>query len=434
MLTVITGIVVAGLYLVKYFFRIIARTGLREVFTAAALLLVISTAALMEMVGLSPALGAFLAGVVMANNEYRHELEADIEPFKGLLLGLFFISVGASINFGLLGSAPGLILSLLAALIGIKFIILFILGRVFGIRGGQNTMFAFSLAQGGEFAFVLVSFSTENGVLSSETSAILFLVVALSMAVTPLLLFLNDKLIMPQVCNTENTREDDDIDDEDTPLIIAGFGRFGVVLGRFLIANGMRATILDDNPENIDVLRKFGFKVYYGDATRHDLLASAGADKAKVLIVAVEDQQKSLKIIDLARRNYPHLKILARAVSQEHSYELIDRGVDDFKRDVFESSLFLGIQALTHLGYNRYRAYRLAQTFRKHNRKVLYELHKHHREDEIKYLYETKRHALELEELFRAEKEDERYDLDGSWDITSRREEAREINGPPKEE
>ena len=434
MLTVITGIVVVGLYLVKYFFRIIARTGLREIFTAAALLLVIATAGLMELVGLSPALGAFLSGVVMANNEYRHEIEADIEPFKGLLLGLFFISVGASMNFGLLGSSPGMILSLLAALIGIKFVVLFILGRFFGIRGGQNTMFAFSLAQGGEFAFVLVSFSADNGVLTSDTSAILFLVVALSMAVTPLLLLLNDKVIMPLVFKTENTREEDAIDEEETPLIIAGFGGFGVALGRFLIANGMSATILDDNPENIDVLRKFGFKVYYGDASRADLLASAGAHKAKVLIVAVDDKQKSLRIIDLARRNYPHLKILARSVNQKHSYELLDRKVDGFERDTFESSLHLGIEALTHLGYNRYRAHRLAQTFRKHNRKVLYELHKHHREDEKKYLSETKKHVQELEELFRSEKEDIAYGLDSSWDVTSRREEVREINGPPKEE
>jgi Kef-type K+ transport system membrane component KefB len=434
MLSVISAIVVVGLYLVKYFFRIIARTGLREIFTAAALLLVISTAALMDLVGLSPALGAFLSGVVMANNEYRHELEADIEPFKGLLLGLFFISVGASMDFSLLGSSPGTILSLLLALVGIKFIILFILGRVFGIRGGQNTMFAFSLAQGGEFAFVLVSFSAENGVLTSDTSAILFLVVALSMAITPLLLLLNDKLIMPQVCKTKNTREADAIDEEETPLIIAGFGRFGVVMGRFLIANGLRATILDDNPENIDVLRKFGFKVYYGDSTRADLLASAGAEKAKVLIVAVDDRQKSLKIIDLAQRNYPHLKILARSVDQEHSYELLDRKVDAFKRDTFESSLHLGIEALTHLGYNRYHAHRLAQTFRNHSNKVIHELHKHHKKDENKYLSETKKHALELEELFRAEKEDIDHMTDGSWDVSSRRKEAAEINPPSQEE
>jgi monovalent cation:proton antiporter-2 (CPA2) family protein len=434
MLSVITGIVVVGLYLVKYFFRIIARTGLREVFTAAALLLVISTASLMELVGLSPALGAFLSGVVMANNEYRHELEADIEPFKGLLLGLFFISVGASINFGLLGSSPGMIFSLLAALIGIKFVVLFILGRFFGIRGGQNTMFAFSLAQGGEFAFVLVAFSAENRVLTPETSAILFLVVALSMAVTPLLLLLNDKIIMPLVSKNENIKDEDTIDEEETPLIIAGFGGFGVVLGRFLIANGLRATILDDNPENIEVLRKFGFKVYYGDASRADLLESAGADKAKVLIVTVEDRQKSLKIIDLAQRNYPHLKILARSVNQEHSYELLDRGVEGFKRDTFESSLHLGIDALTHLGYNRYHAHRLAHTFRSHSNKVIHELHKHHREDEKKYLSETKKHALALEELFRAENEDAGYDQDSSWDVRSRREEAKEINAPPKEE
>ena len=433
MLSVITGIVVVGLYFVKYVFRIIARTGLREIFTAAALLLVISTAALMDLVGLSPALGAFLSGVVLANNEYRHEMEADIEPFKGLLLGLFFISVGASIDFSLLGSAPAMILSLLVALIGIKFVILFILGRVFGIRGGQNSMFAFSLAQGGEFAFVLVAFSTENGVLTSETSAILFLVVALSMALTPLLLLFNDKVIIPRVYKSENTREEDIIDEEETPLIIAGFGGFGVVMGRFLIANGMRATILDDNPENIDVLRKFGFKVYYGDATRSDLLASAGADKAKVLIVAVDDMQKSLKIIDLAQRNYPHLKILARSVSQEHSYELLDRKVDAFKRDIFESSLHLGIEALTHLGYNRYRAHRLAHTFRKHSHKVMHELHTHHRDDENKYLSETKKHAQALEELFRAEKEDVDHLTDGSWDVSSRREEAKE-QWLPKEE
>jgi len=434
MLSVITAIVVGGLYLVKYFFRIIARTGLREVFTAAALLLVISTAALMELVGLSPALGAFLAGVVLANNEYRHEMEADIEPFKGLLLGLFFISVGASMDFSLLGSSPGMILSLLVALIGIKFVILFILGRIFGIRGGQNTMFAFFLAQGGEFAFVLVSFSADNGVLTPETSSILFLVVALSMALTPLLLMLNDKLIMPQVCKTENTREEDAIDEEETPLIIAGFGRFGTVLGRFLIANGMSATILDDNPDNIDVLRKFGFKVYYGDATRADLLASAGADKAKVLIVAVDDREKSMKIIDLAQRNYPHLKILSRAMDMEHTYELMDRGVDGFKRDVFESSLALGIEALTHLGYNKYRAYRLAQTFRIHTSRVDNELYKHHKEDEIKYLFEANKYVLELEELFQAEKEDADHLRDESWDISSRLEEAKEFNRPSQEE
>lgn len=434
MLTAISGIIVAGRYIMNIFFRIIARTGLREIFTAAALLLVIATAMLMTLVGLSPALGAFLAGIVLANNEYRHELEADIEPFKGLLLGLFFISVGASIDFSLLASSPGMILVLLFALIGSKFVILAILGRFFGLRGGQTTLFSFALAQGGEFAFVLVSFSLENRVIDPETSSILFLVVALSMALTPLLLLLNDKIIMPGAVKFENREEEKDHDkfEEENPVIIAGFGQFGVVLGRFLIANGMRATILDDNPDHIEVLRKFGFKVYYGDATRPSLMASAGAADAKVLIVTVADMQTSLRIIDHARREYPHLKILARASNNEHSYALMDRKVDYLKRDLFESSLKVGMEALGYLGYNRYQAHRLAQTFRRHNRKVLNELHQHHGEDEHKYLSEAKLFARELEELFRAEDKDPVYDNDCSWDVTARRKEAEKIKAPSK--
>ena len=433
MLVVITGIIVVGLYLVKYVFRIIARTGLREIFTATALLLVIATAMLMDLVGLSPALGAFLSGIVLANNEYRHELEADIEPFKGLLLGLFFISVGVSINFGLLILSPGLILSLLFSFIAVKFIVLFVLGRFFGLRGGQNTLFAFALAQGGEFAFVLVAFSLQNGVIDSAVSSILLLVVALSMAITPLLLLLNDKLILPFAFKSENTREHDTIEGNGHPVIIAGFGRFGVVMGRFLIANGIKATILDDNPDNIEVLKKFGFKVYYGDASRADLLASAGADEAKVLVVAAEDKQQSLKIVDLAQRQYPHLKILVRSTDMDHSYELLDREVDGFRRDTFESSLSLGTEVLTYLGYTKYRAHRLAGTFRQHNRKVIRELYQHHREDEKKYLSEAKKHASELEELLQTENEDSGHELDSSWDVNSRREEIKKLNQSSQE-
>ncbi|MEN8229604.1 MAG: monovalent cation:proton antiporter-2 (CPA2) family protein [Bacteroidota bacterium] len=426
-LVVITGIVIAGRYLARFIFRIIARTGLREIFTATALLLVISIAILMDLVGLSPALGAFLAGVVLANNEYRHELEADIEPFKGLLLGLFFISVGAGIDFNLLVSKPGIILGFLFLLIAIKFIILFILGRIFGIRGGQNTLFAFSLAQGGEFAFVLISFSMYNGVVSSDISDLLFLVVALSMAITPLLLVLNDRVILPLVFRSENLREDDPIEESGNPVVIAGFGRFGEVMGRFLIANGFKATILDDNPDNIQVLRKFGFNVYYGDATRPDLLAAAGCGEAKVIVVAVNEKQKSLKIIDLVQRKYPQLKILARSTDMDHTYELMDRGVEEFKRDTFESSLKLGVMAITQLGINKYRAHRLAQTFRQHNRSVIQDLYKHHKEDEKKYLSEAKKHASELEELFRTENEESDHHKDCSWDVTTRRDEVRQI-------
>jgi len=428
MLVVIFGIVIIGLYLVKYVFRIIARTGLREIFTATALLLVIATALLMDLVGLSPALGAFLSGVVLANNEYRHELEADIEPFKGLLLGLFFISVGASINFGLLTSSPGLIVALLFGLIAVKFMVLFILGRFFGLKGGQNTLFAFALAQGGEFAFVLVAFSLESGVIDPSVSSIILLVVALSMAVTPLLLLMNDRVILALAFRSENTRDHDTIEDRGHPVIIAGFGRFGVVMGRFLIANGIKATILDNNPDNIDVLKKFGFKVYYGDASRADLLASAGASEAKVLVVAVDDKQQSLKIVDLAQRTYPHLKILARSTDMDHTYELLDRKVDGLKRDTFESSLLLGTEVLSHLGYNHYRAHRLASTFRRHNEEVMHELYQHHGEDEKKYLSEAKKYAAELEELLQTENEESNHEQDSSWDVSSRVEEVQQIS------
>ncbi len=424
---VITGIVLVGRYLAQFIFRVIARTGLREIFTATALLMIIAIAIVMDLVGLSPALGAFLAGVVLANNEYRHEIESDIEPFKGLLLGLFFISVGASINFSLLWQSPGLIVGLLFGLIGIKFVVLFVLGRFFGLNYGQNTLFSFALAQGGEFAFVLVAFSMEKGVIAGSMADMILMVVALSMAVTPLLLLMNDKVIQPLVIRTKNEPEHDRIEESDNPVIIAGFGRFGVVLGRFLIANGIKATILDDNPDNIEVLRKFGFKVYYGDASRPDLLKAAGCENASVMVVAVDDKQKSLQIIDLVQRTYPQLKILVRAVDMDHTYELLKRGIDGFERDTFESSLKLAVRALTQLGYQNYQAHRLAHTFRQHNHMVVRELFKHHGEDEKKYLSQTKKYASDLEELFRAELEDTSHHSDHSWDVESLREEIREI-------
>jgi glutathione-regulated potassium-efflux system ancillary protein KefC len=426
-LAVISGIIFVGRYMARYIFRVIARTGLREIFTATALLMVIAIAILMNLVGLSPALGAFLAGVVLANNEYRHELEADIEPFKGLLLGLFFISVGASIDFNLLVRSPGVIVGLLFGLIGIKFMVLFILGRFFGLNSGQNTLFSFSLAQGGEFAFVLVAFSLEKGVLTSELCNMILMVVALSMAVTPLLLLMNDKLVQPFVNRARNQPEHDEIEETDNPVIIAGFGRFGVVIGRFLIANGIKATILDDNPDNIQVLRKFGFKVYYGDASRPDLLKSAGSQHAKVIVVAVDDKQKSLQIIDLVQRTYPNVKILARALDMEHTYELMRRKIEGFNRDTFESSLQLGVEVLGRLGYQKYQAHRLAQTFRKHNQMVINELFQHYGEDEKKYLSEAKKYASELEEIFRTELEDVSHHTDSSWDVDTLREEIREI-------
>ncbi len=428
-LAVITGIVLVGRFLSRYIFRFIAQTGLREIFTATALFLVVAIAVVMNLVGLSPALGAFLAGVVLADNEYRHELEANIEPFKGLLLGLFFIAVGASIDFKLVAEQPGLVIALLVALVAIKFLVLYILGRLFGLRGGQGMLFAFVLAQGGEFAFVLISYSLQNQVISPEVSALLLIVVALSMALTPLLLLLNEKVIQPMLEDTTNERAADVIDDGETPVIIAGFGRFGVVVGRLLIANGFKATILDDNPENIDVLRKFGFKVYYGDATRADLLHAAGCDTAKVIVIAVDDMHKALKIADHVQNEYPKLKIIGRAVSKQHAYEYLKRGIRDFEHDTFNASLQLGIKALTRLGFNPYHAFRAARIFRHHNGSIEKELFRHYESDEKKYLSESMRFADELEELLTQEKQDSIHEFDKAWDNQTLREEVQRLSG-----
>jgi len=426
-LVVITGIVLVGRFLSRYIFRFIAQTGLREIFTATALLLIVAIAVVMDLVGLSPALGAFLAGVVLADNEYRHELEANIEPFKGLLLGLFFLAVGASIDFNLLVDQPGLILALLAILIGVKFIVLFLLGRAFGLRGGQGMLFSLVLAQGGEFAFVLISYSMQNQVLSPEASGILLIVVALSMASTPLLLLLNEKVIRPLMEDSSNEQTADVIDDGETPVIIAGFGRFGVVVGRLLIANGFTATVLDDNPDNIQVLRKFGFKVYYGDATRSNLLHAAGCDTAKALVIAVDDMSKALKIADLVQRDYPRLELIGRAVSKQHAYEYLKRGITNYEHETFSASLHVGIKTLEKLGFNPYQAHRAAKIFRHHNKAIEKELFKHYEEDEKKYLSESMRFADELEELLKSEKHQSIHEYDTAWDNTSRREEAAEV-------
>jgi glutathione-regulated potassium-efflux system ancillary protein KefC len=344
-----------------------------------------------------------------------------------LLLGLFFISVGASINFNLLLESPFLIAGFLLLMVFLKFGILFMLGRFFGLKGGQNTLFSFSLAQGGEFAFVLIAFSSQNSVLTEELSGILLLVVALSMAFTPLLLLINEKLIQPMVIKSENVRDHDEIDDKDNPVIIAGFGRFGVVVGRLLIANGFKATILDNDPDHIEVLKKFGFKVYYGDATRPDLLHAAGCENAKVLVIAIDDKQKSLQIVDFVTRTYPNLNIIGRATSMQHAYEYLKRDIVDFNLDTLESSLQVGVKALTKLGFTRNQASRAAKIFKYYDEEVMHKLFEHYEEDEKKYLSEAKRLADDLEELFRTEKAEPIHDIDCAWDVTTLREEAREV-------
>lgn len=424
---VVTAIILVGRFVSRYIFRFIAATRIREIFTAAALLMVIAIALAMNKVGLSPALGTFLAGVVLAESEYRHELESDIEPFKGLLLGLFFIAVGASIDFSLLLDYPGKVLLLLFGLITLKFLVLFVLGRLFKLRSGKDMFLAMSLAQGGEFAFVLISYSQGFSLFPEEWANLFIISVALSMALAPIMMILNEKVIQPIYENSENEQEADEIEDHDNPVLIAGFGRFGVVVGRLLIANGIKATILDNNPNNIDVLRKFGIKVYYGDASRPDLLKAAGLSKAKVLIMAIDDKEKALETTAYVQRTCPNVKIIARAVDLKHLYQYYSMNIKDVKVEIFESAIEVGLMAMRSLGVSNYQSHRAAMTFRKHNRSVLEELYQHWLEDKNHYIREVQRHAKELEETLEAEKQTSIHENDHAWDTESLRAEFKEI-------
>lgn len=423
----VTLIIIGGRFLARFVFRFIAQTGLREIFTASALLLVIGIAVAMDRVGLSPALGTFLAGVVLADNEYRHELEATIEPFKGLLLGLFFIAVGSSINFEILTSQPGTVLGILGILILVKFVILLVLGRFFRMRSGQELLFSFALAQTGEFAFVLISFSSQNAILPEHVSGIMLIVVALSMLVTPLLLIINDRLVQPLFIKAQMEDDPDEITEQDNPVLIAGFGRFGVVIGRFLKANGINATILDSNPDNISFLRKFGFKVYYGDANRTDLLEAAGAANARVIIVAVDDREQINHIVEQVQRHYPHLKIFARAFDVRHSFELNEMKIAGYRRETYDSSVDLAVRVLGELGFNRYQANRAARSFRYHDELMMKELHHIWHNDKRKYINEVRRFSQQLENILISEKDHALHESDNAWDIESRREEIREM-------
>ncbi|QRX84439.1 glutathione-regulated potassium-efflux system protein KefC [Glaciimonas sp. PAMC28666] len=395
---VIASLIFGGRFLVRPLIRMIAKTGLREIFTAFALLLVIATGLLMEWVGMSMALGAFLAGVLLADSEYRHALETDLEPFKGLLLGLFFIAVGMSVDFGVFLAQPWLVLGLVVGFLLIKIGVLYILSKVFKIARAQQFLFAMLLSQGGEFAFVVFGAAAAAKVFSQETSSILVVVVALSMVATPLLLIFYDKVIVPYFAATRQ-RPDDVIDDNENPVIIAGFGRFGQIVGRLLHANRVGLTVLDHDPDQIDLLRKFGFKVFYGDATRIDLLRTAGIAKARLLVVAIDDIDGSLRLIAAVRRAYPLLPIAARARNITHYYDLMDLGVTVIERETFDSALQLGRQALRELGFGDLRAEQAAIKFRAHNLQTVLDIYPHHK-DQQQTVSLAKQARAELAEMF----------------------------------
>ncbi|HJV85278.1 MAG TPA: glutathione-regulated potassium-efflux system protein KefC [Noviherbaspirillum sp.] len=394
---VLLGLVFSGRYLIRPLLRFIAKTQLREIFTSFALLLVIAIGWLMQWVGMSMALGTFVAGVLLADSEYRHALESDLEPFKGLLLGLFFTAVGMSVDFGVFLAQPVLILGLVVGFLALKSAVLFLLAKWFAVPRGEQALFTFLLSQGGEFAFVVFGAAATAQVFSAQTGSLLVVVVALSMVATPLLLVLHDKLIAPRF--RQDRRSADRIEPQEDPVIIAGFGRFGQIIGRLLLANRIHATVLDHDPDQVDLLRKFGFKVFYGDASRPELLRAAGAMTARLLVVAIDDVEDSLKLVDIARRDFPHLKILARARNLTHYYDLMDRGVAILERETFEASLQLGGKVLEELGFAPKRAQDVVKKFRLHNLRMLLAAYPHYK-DQPQMISMAKQGRKELEDMF----------------------------------
>ena len=369
-LATIAAIIFSGRYISAPLFRYIAETRLRELFTVFALFLVIVIAVVMQKIGLSPALGTFLAGVVLAESEFRHELEVDIEPFKGLLLGLFFITVGASIDFPLLIEQFNQVMFFVVGLIVIKAAVLYALAHAFNIKSKQKLLFTFALAQGGEFAFVLLSLTSSLEILTVEQTKLTTLVVAISMLMAPLLLMFYEK-ILNRDTNAQQAFDQPEQIEATKNVIIAGYGRFGQIIGRLLTAQGYHLSILDHSPSQIELLRRFGNKVFYGDAARKDLLEASGANEAQLLVIAIDDADKILEIATLARKHYPELKIASRAIDRRHAYQLMNLGITTFKRETFDSALNLGVEALALLGNSQKDAERAGKIFAQHDNESL---------------------------------------------------------------
>ncbi|MES2891800.1 MAG: monovalent cation:proton antiporter-2 (CPA2) family protein [Bacteroidota bacterium] len=410
-------VILIGRYLVRPAFRMIAKTNLRELFTASVLLLVVGIAVLMEAVGLSPALGTFLAGVVLANSEYRHELESDIDPFKGLFLGLFFISVGASIDFSLIASQPLMIIGLVLGLMAVKTLVLLLLGGSFKLSNAQNFLFSFGLCQVGEFAFVLLSFSSAQSILSKPITDSMVAVVAISMALTPLVMLINEKLIQPRLCVISESPEEreHDVAEEENQVIIAGYGHFGSTVGRFLNASGIGTTVLDIDSDNVDRLRRMGFKVYYGDASRPDLLGIAGAGKAKLIIIAISEEDKRLEMIETIKKHFPDLRMLVRSTNRVDAYKLMNAGMPHIYRETLDTSIRVGVDAMTFLGHNSLEASRWAKTFFDEDERRLKYLSSI--SDDNEYVNAVRQNTEEVEATLKADRELWRRWAHEGWDM-----------------
>jgi len=417
-LGIVAGIILGGRFLMRPIFRWIAETRSHEMFIATALTLIVGITLLMEYVSLSPALGTFLAGVVLAESEYRHELESNIEPFKGLLLGLFFMAVGASIDFNIVAADPVLVMALLVLLVVIKLIVLLILGRVFRLSLADNLMFAFVLAQGGEFAFLLFSFATQNSVISKDLANLLIVVVVLSMVATPLIIIAYDRLIRPRFidCASSDSAEEEEIDAPEHPVIVAGYGRFGQIVSRLLRADGIETTLLDHDAGQIEMTGRFGYKVFYGDASRVELLSAAGADEASLLVIAIDDREKAVQMVTSAKQFFPHLKVLARAYDRSHAYQMMEADADVITRETFGSALIMGEEALKLLGYDSSRAYRVMRTFKRHDELGLQKLYEVWGDDHA-YGLRVRQNIEDLERVLKDDSEESETHFREAWEF-----------------
>jgi glutathione-regulated potassium-efflux system ancillary protein KefC len=422
-LAVIAAIVFGGRLLLRPALRWIARSDTPEIFTAAALLLVVATAALMDAVGLSMALGAFLAGVLLAESEYRRELETDLEPFKGLLLGLFFIAVGMSIDFAVVLRSPLAVAVIVLGFVLLKTLVLVAMARLMLVPLAERPVFTILLAQGGEFGFVVAQGALGAGAIDVPTSSLLVAAVALSMLLTPLLLVLADRWVSPRLAARSAGTPLPEIDrPQQAPIIICGFGRYGQIVGRLLEANGLSATVLDHSADQVETVRRFGWPTFYGDATRLDLLRVAGAAQARVIVVAIDDVAQSLAVVDLVREHFPQATIVARARNATHWYGLHERGVPHIERETLDAALMSGRSVLELMGWERHSARMQAWRFRQHTIELLRQMAPHHA-DENKLISLARRGRQQLEEQWSREREERRRAVDrrsAGWSAQTR--------------
>ncbi len=413
-LAVVAAVIFGGRLALRPLLRWIAGSRTPEIFTATSLLLVVAIAALMQVIGLSMALGAFLAGVLLAESEYRRELETDIEPFKGLLLGLFFIAVGMSIDFGVVLAQPLLILAAVAGFMLVKAVAIYGLAQLMGLPFQQRPVFTLLLAEGGEFAFVVFQ-SAGPDVLPPQIASFLIATVALSMLLSPLLLVAIDRCVLPRYRVKKEPKLDEIAEPQEAQVVVCGFGRYGQIVGRMLLSQGVGITVLDHDPDTIEDLRQFGFRVFYGDATRLDLLRIAGVAQAKALVVAVDDIDQSLSIVDLARQHFPNVTIIARARNVTHYYKLLDRRVEHIEREVFDSSLRSARSALEALGWPPHEAREAAMAFRRVNQRIVEDAYPYHK-DRSRVIAASKEGRRQFGEQMAEERELRRRRHAFAWD------------------